>query len=173
MSSERSIEGHSVRTWDKQKTNFVQTLDLHLESTGEGKAVMRMPFRAQVLNGAGAIHGGAIVSLCDTAFWVALASVYGAKQPTATASLTCSFLRPALPPHDLIAHATVLKPGKRIVYGEVHVYSGEKLVAHATMSFLNTDAPDGRPGLPSALRAAVESPEGEPDRASGFDGAAS
>jgi acyl-coenzyme A thioesterase PaaI-like protein len=49
-------------------------------------------------------------------------------------------LRPALPPHDLIAHATVLKPGRRIVYGEVHVYSGDKLVAHATLSFLNTDA---------------------------------
>jgi acyl-coenzyme A thioesterase PaaI-like protein len=32
----------------------------------------------------------------------------------------------------------VLKPGRRIVYGEVHVYSGEKLVAHATLSFLNT-----------------------------------
>lgn len=126
------------RTWDKAKANFVNTLDLHLEHVGEGKASMRMPFRAQVMNGAGAIHGGAIVSLCDTCFWVALASIYGKTQPTATASLTCSFLRPALAPHDLVAHATVLKPGKRIVYGEVHVYSGEKLVAHATLSFLNS-----------------------------------
>ncbi len=129
---------HAIRTWDKQKANFVKTLDLHLEHVGEGKARMRMPFKSHVTNGAGAIHGGAIVSLCDTTFWVALASIYGADQPTVTASLTCSFLRPALPPHDLIAQATVLKPGRRIVYGEVHVYSGEKMVAHATMSFLNT-----------------------------------
>ncbi|MBC5811437.1 MAG: PaaI family thioesterase [Candidatus Eremiobacteraeota bacterium] len=130
-------------TWDKAKANFVKTLDLHLEHVEYGKARMRMPFRSTVANNAGAIHGGAIVSLCDTVFWVALASIYGHTQPTATASLTCSFLRPAVPPHDLVAHATVLKPGKRIVYGEVHVYSGETLVAHSTLSFLNTPLREG------------------------------
>jgi len=139
---------HAIRTWDKQKANFIKTLDLHLEDVGDGKARMRMPFRSQVMNGAGAVHGGAIVSLCDTVFWVALASLYGVMQQTATASVNCSFLRPALPPHDLIAHATVLKPGRRIVYGEVHVYSGEKLVAHATLSFLNT--PPASPPLEEA-----------------------
>jgi uncharacterized protein (TIGR00369 family) len=142
---------HAIRTWDKSKANFVQTLDLHLEHVEHGKATMRMPFRPQVMNGAGAIHGGAIVSLCDTCFWVAMASIYGETQPTATASLSCSFLRPALPPHDLIAHATVLKPGKRIVYGEVHVYSGDKLVAHSTLSFLNTPRPEGE-GEPDGKR---------------------
>ena len=130
-----------IRAWDRYKANFVETLDLGLEDIGHGTARMRMPFRPQVMNGVGAIHGGAIVSLCDTVFWVALASIYGASQPTATASLTCSFLRPALPPHDLLAHAVVLKPGKRIVYGEVHVYSGKKLVAHATLNFLNSPLP--------------------------------
>jgi uncharacterized protein (TIGR00369 family) len=139
-----------IRAWAHHKANFVETLDLGLEDVGHGTARMRMPFRPQLMNGVGAIHGGAIVSLCDTVFWVALATLYGVSQSTATASLTCSFLSPALPPHDLLAHAVVLKPGKRIVYGEVHVYSGKKLVAHATLNFLNTPrpkekgAPDGR-----------------------------
>ena len=114
MSSRLDVD-EAIRTWDKQKANFVKTLDLRLEHVGEGKARMRMPFKSHVTNGAGAIHGGAIVSLCDTTFWVALASLYGADQETVTASLTCSFLRPALPPDDLVAHATVLKPGRRIV----------------------------------------------------------
>ncbi|MGH7707922.1 MAG: PaaI family thioesterase [Vulcanimicrobiaceae bacterium] len=127
------------RSWDKEKARFVHTLDLHLEHVGHGTARMRMPFREAVTNGTGAIHGGAIVSLCDTCFYVALASIYGREQETATASLACSFLAPASPPHDLIADATVLKSGKRIVYGEVHVRSGDRLVAHATLSFLNTD----------------------------------
>lgn len=142
----KPIDVHkAIRTWDKQKANFVQTLDLHLEHVEHGKATMRMPYRPQVANGTGAVHGGAIVSLCDTCFYIAMASIYGHDQPTATASLTCSFLRPALPPHDLLAHATVLKPGKRIVYGEVHVYSGDKLVAHATLSFLNSPKEEGEP----------------------------
>ena len=155
---------NAVERWNRTKSDFTQTLDLHLVDVGKGKATMRMPFRPQVRNGAGAVHGGAIVSLCDTVFWVALASLFGPTQPTATASLTCSFLRPALPPHDLIAHATVLKPGKRIVYGEVHVYSGEKLVAHATLSFLNTPVEEARGWNPSKSRFAGEAQtEGEPE----------
>jgi uncharacterized protein (TIGR00369 family) len=129
------------RTWDKQKANFVKTLDLHLEHVERGAARMRMPFRSEVTNATGAFHGGAIVSLCDTAFYIALASIYGPQQNTATASLSCNFLRPAKPPHDLIADAIVLKAGRNIVYGEVHVRSGDVLVAHATLSFLNLPGP--------------------------------
>src|SRR5947209_17529640 len=99
---------------------------------------MRMPYRPQISNGTGAVHGGAIVSLCDTCFYIALASIYGRDQDTTTAALACTFLAPARPPNDLVAKATVLKAGRRIVYGEVHVHSGEKLVAHATLNFLNT-----------------------------------
>lgn len=134
-----SIDQESARRqWNKEKSHFVELLDLHLESVGHGSAVMRMPYRLQVTNGTGAVHGGAIVSLCDTCFYIALASIYGAEQETTTAALACNFLAPALPPHDLIAEATILKSGRRIVYGEVHVRSGDKLVAHATLNFLNT-----------------------------------
>jgi uncharacterized protein (TIGR00369 family) len=128
--------GSAPHAWEKERGDFVALLDLQLVSVDHGKAVMRMPFRQEVTNGTGAVHGGAIVSLCDTAFYVALASLYGPDQNTATAALSCNFLRPAKPPHDLIADAIVLKSGRRICYGEVHVRSGEKLVAHATLNFI-------------------------------------
>lgn len=125
---------------DREKARFVQTLDLRLEYVESGTARMRMPFREEVANITGGVHGGAIVSLCDTCFYVALASIYGKEQQTTTASISCSFLRPALPPHDLVAEATILKAGRRIVYGEVHVYGGQsQLVAHAVVNFLNTN----------------------------------
>ena len=124
--------------WEKEKSNFVALLDLKLEEVERGRAVMRMPYRDEITNGTGAVHGGAIVSLCDTVLYCALASIFGREQETTTASLQCNFLRPALPPHDLIAEARVLKAGRRIVYGEVYVRSGEKIVAHATLDFLNT-----------------------------------
>ena len=139
---------HAVKRWDKERAHFVELLDLRLESAGEGKARMRMPFRKEVTNGAGSIHGGAIVSLCDTCFYIALASIFGRDQDTTTVALQCNFLAPALPPHDLIAEATVLKAGRRIVYGEVLVRSGEKLVAHATLNFLNS-YPQEKPAKPS------------------------
>ncbi len=128
--------------WERQRNGFVQLLGLRLESVEPGAVRMRLPCAPHVLNGAGMIHGGAIVSLCDAAFWAALASVYGTEQPTATAALSCSFLRPAVPPHDLLADAVVLKRGQRIVYGEVRVTSDGLFVAHATLSFVNTPLAD-------------------------------
>jgi len=124
--------------WEKEKSHFVALLDLKLEKVDHGCAIMRMPYRPEIANGTGAVHGGAIVSLCDTVFYVALASLYGRDQDTVTVALQCNFLAPALPPHDLIAEATVLRAGRRICYGEVQVKSNGKLVAHATLNFLNT-----------------------------------
>src|SRR5690242_20181431 len=95
------------RQWDKEKSHFVALLDLKLESVEHGRAVMRMPYRSEISNGTGAVHGGAIVSLCDTCFYIALASIFGRDQDTTTAALACTFLAPALPPHDLVAKATV------------------------------------------------------------------
>jgi uncharacterized protein (TIGR00369 family) len=132
--------------WEKERGTFVALLDLQLVSMERGKAVMRMPFRPEITNGTGAVHGGAIVSLCDTVFYVALASIYGREQQTTTVSLQCNFLSPALPPNDLIAEAEVLKSGRRVVYGEVYVRSGEKIVAHATFNFLNSYPNEKPPG---------------------------
>jgi uncharacterized protein (TIGR00369 family) len=137
---------HAPHAWEKERGNFVALLDLQLVSMDHGKAVMRMPFRQEITNGTGAVHGGAIVSLCDTVFYVALASIYGREQQTTTVSLQCNFLSPALPPNDLIAEAEVLKSGRRVVYGEVYVRSGEKIVAHATFNFLNSYPQEKPPG---------------------------
>ena len=95
--------------WEKEKSNFVALLDLKLEEVERGRAVMRMPYRSEITNGTGAVHGGAIVSLCDTVFYVALASIYGREQDTTTVALQCNFLAPAGPPHDLVAEARVLR----------------------------------------------------------------
>ena len=130
--------GDAIRRWDKERSHFVELLDLKLENVGKGTAVMRMPYRSQITNGTGAVHGGAIVSLCDTVFYIALASIYGRDQDTTTVSLQCNFLAPAVAPHDLIAEATVLRAGRRICYGEVTVRSGDKVVAHTTLNYLNT-----------------------------------
>jgi len=141
----------AAHAWEKEKSNFVALLDLKLENVERGRAVMRMPYRPEITNGTGAVHGGAIVSLCDTVFYVALASMYGRAQETTTVALACNFLSPAGPPHDLVAEAKVLRGGRRIVYGEVYVRSGEKIVAHATLNFLNT-YPEEKPKKASSQK---------------------
>lgn len=127
------VRGH----WEAHHAAFPEFLNMRLESLAPGEAVMRLPFRIELTNGAGAIHGGAIASLCDTAFYVALATIYGWREPTVTTGMTCNYLAAARPPHDLVAHAKILRPGKRMVFGEVTVHAGETLVAHATLTYLN------------------------------------
>jgi uncharacterized protein (TIGR00369 family) len=126
------------RDWEAHRARFVDILDIRLESLGRGTSVMRMPFRPEITNGVGAVHGGAIASLCDTAFYLAHASLYGRDEETVTAEMVCNFLSPARGPDDLVAHAKVLKAGRRIAFGEVSIYCGDRLVAHSTLNFLNT-----------------------------------
>jgi len=125
------------RHWEANQPEFAAFLGLRLEDVTPGAAVMRLPFRTEVANGAGAVHGGAIASLCDTVFYVAHATVFGWEQPTVTTSLACTFLAPARPQADLVAHANVIKGGRRMVYGEVAVHAEDTIVAHATVTYFN------------------------------------
>lgn len=124
-------------SWESARSGFIEHLDLHIDSLDRGSAVVRLPFRPEIANRGGVVHGGAIAALCDSAFFVAHATIFGRDAGNVTVDLTCNFLAPARPPHDLLAHAKVLKAGRRIVFGEVGVYSGERLVAHATLNFMN------------------------------------
>ena len=130
--------------WTAHHPEFATYLDLRLEELAPGVAVMRLPFRREIANGAGAVHGGAIASLCDTVFYVALATVNGWEQPTVTTSLTCNFLAPARRETDLLARASVIKRGKRMIFGEVAVHAGETLVAHATLTYFTVDTTRNR-----------------------------
>jgi uncharacterized protein (TIGR00369 family) len=133
-----SVDLDGVRAhWSAHHPEFATYLGLQLEEVGPGSAVMRLPFRTELANGAGAVHGGAIASLCDTVFYVAHATVFGWEQPSVTTALTCNFLAAARTATDLVAHANVIKGGSRIVYGDVSVRSGDALVAHATVTYLN------------------------------------
>ena len=84
---------HAPHAWEKERGDFVALLDLQLVSIDRGKAVMRMPFRQEITNGTGAVHGGAIVSLCDTVFYVALASIYGREQRPPRSRCNATFSR--------------------------------------------------------------------------------
>jgi uncharacterized protein (TIGR00369 family) len=137
-----SVDLQAVRVyWETHQPEFAAFLDLQLEDLAPGSATMRLPYRAAVANGNGAVHGGAIATLCDTVFFVAHATVFGWEQPSVTTSLTCNYLAAARKAADLIARATVIKRGRSLVYGEVSVHDDDRLVAHATLTYFNVDVP--------------------------------
>lgn len=112
------------------------------------RAVLKLPYRAELTNGSGTVHGGVLATLADTAVAFALATNFDGKMGFATADLTIHFLRRAR--GDVWARASIAKKGKRINVGDVEVVDAEgRVLARALTTFLLTtssfdDAPEGK-----------------------------
>lgn len=101
-----------------------------------GHASLRLAFTPAQVRAGGTLNGPTIMTLADTALYAAVLACIGLEPLAVTSDLTFRFLRrPA--PIALVAEAEVLKLGKRLAVGEVHIRSeGEAdLVAHATGAY--------------------------------------
>jgi uncharacterized protein (TIGR00369 family) len=99
-------------------------------------AQVRLIYNKRHLRPGGTISGPALMTLADTAMYMALLAMLGPVVLAVTTNLNINFLRkPAQA--DVIGQAKLLKLGKRLAVGEVTIYSeGEsKPVAHATLTY--------------------------------------
>lgn len=96
---------------------------------------LMMPFREEITNGYGVIHGGHLATLADSAMAFALATNFDGEMSFATADLTIHFFKRART--DVTARARVIKKGRRIHVGLVEIFdvSGD-LVATVLTSFM-------------------------------------
>ena len=106
-----------------------------LEARHRGARVRMLP-PANALRPGGTISGPVLMLLADLAMYVAVLASIGWVPLAVTTNLNINFLRkPGR--GDLIADAKLLKVGKRLVVGEVAIYSdGEgDPVAHVTSTY--------------------------------------
>jgi uncharacterized protein (TIGR00369 family) len=105
-------------------------------SLGDGRATLRIAFREDQLRAGGTISGPTLMTLADTALYAAVLSRIGLEPLAVTSDLTFRFLRkPAQA--ALLADATLLRAGKRLVVGEVQIRSegSDALVTHVTGTY--------------------------------------
>lgn len=115
---------------------FFPGCGLSLEQIGYGDVRVRRAYRANHLRPGGTISGPTMMEVADFAMYVAVFSAIGPQPLAVTTNLNINFLRkPA--PADLIAHARLMKVGKRLAVGEVTLYSDglEEPVAHVTSTY--------------------------------------
>jgi uncharacterized protein (TIGR00369 family) len=105
-------------------------------SAAAGQAVVRLPFRPDLLRPGGTVSGPAIMGLADVAMWAALLSVTGGKDESVTATMTVNFLRPIFA-KPVIAEARIVKRGRRSIFGEVLIRAedSEEVATHVTTSW--------------------------------------
>ncbi|SEI45406.1 uncharacterized domain 1-containing protein [Allopseudospirillum japonicum] len=100
-------------------------------------ATLRLPIAEEHLRPGGTVSGPTMMALADVAIYVALLAQIGPKALAVTTSLQANFLNKPSAQQDLIAQTRLLKLGKRLVVGEVEIYSqgAEDMVAHITATY--------------------------------------
>ncbi|MCJ8501078.1 PaaI family thioesterase [Desulfatitalea alkaliphila] len=113
---------------------FERLLNMQIAEAADGKAVLRMPFLIDFAQGAGLMHGGALVSLADTAVVMAIKSIIAPQSHFATIALDARYLAP-VKQGVVTAEARVVKRDGRLLEGEATVYDEE---GRAVLSFRST-----------------------------------
>lgn len=110
---------------------------LHIEHIGHQVARVRMQGDDSQMRPGGTVSGPSMFKLADFSLWVVLLGNMGEDALQAvTTNLNINFLsRPK--PGDLIAHARIIKLGRRLAVGEIELYpeNSDEMVAHATGTY--------------------------------------
>lgn len=104
---------------------FERLLNMEIVSAENGRATLEMPFVMDLAQGAGLMHGGALVSLADTAVVMAIKSILAPETHFATISLETKFLYP-VKQGIVTAKAEVSGREDRILHGHAVVYNEDQ-----------------------------------------------
>jgi acyl-CoA thioesterase len=101
---------------------FERLLNMEIIEAVDGHSLLTMPFYLDYAQGAGLMHGGALVSLADTAVGMAIKSVLPPQTHFATIELSTKFLAP-VKTGIVTARARIKKMDGRTIFGEATVYA--------------------------------------------------
>lgn len=103
----------------------------------EDYSLLRQPINDSHLRPGGTVSGPTLMALADVALYVAILSKIGPVALAVTTDFTIHFLNKPRSDRAIMAKASLLKLGKRLVIGEVDLYSeGEaESVAHVVATY--------------------------------------
>jgi uncharacterized protein (TIGR00369 family) len=118
---------------------IVKYFGMVLTYNEERQAVVTLPFNPNLDHALHQIHGGALATLLDTAGWFTVAPHF--DHWIATVEFQTRLLEPT-EKEDLVAIGKIIRPGKRIVVGEMTVSNLKgQLIAVGSGSFTVTSVP--------------------------------
>ncbi len=124
--------------WDR--TFFPSLLGMTVQEVRVDYCRMLMPYRADLDQPAGLVHGGAIASLLDAVVVPAVGQAYPRSVRYSTVDLHVQFLS-AVKEHDLVAEGWVVRRGRSVVFCEseaVDVATG-RVAARSLITISVTD----------------------------------
>lgn len=124
----------------QSQSPFGAWLGLKIEAIGKGTARLRLPYRRDFLRPGGVINGPVIMAAADFAMYAAIMGLDPRGEHAVTTNMHTYFLR-RTSERDLIAEASVIKAGRRLVVMEASVRADSEveLVAHMTGTYAFSD----------------------------------
>jgi uncharacterized protein (TIGR00369 family) len=106
-------------------------------SVADKEATVRYAVSFDSLRPGGSVSGPVLMTLADTALYVAILATIGIVPMAVTTNLNINFLRMPQADRNLIAECKMLKIGRALAIGEVFIYSEglDDPVAHATGTY--------------------------------------
>lgn len=111
--------------------------DFIVDAVGPMTARLRMKPDQRHLRPGETISGPTLFTLADCAVYIALVAMVGPEALAVTTNASIDFMRKPQAGRDLIGDVTLLKLGRGLVVGDVHIRSDghDALVARATMTY--------------------------------------
>lgn len=116
------------------RQGMLVTLGARLATITPGFAEIRLPYRADLTQQHGFVHGGAVATVLDSACGYAAFSLMPSDAGILTVEFKVNFLAPAQG-DELVAQGKVIKPGRTITvcWGEAYTKTGGETKLVATM----------------------------------------
>ena len=119
--------------WDR--TYFPNVVGLQVEELRTDYCRMRLPFRPELEQPAGVVHGGAIATLIDTVVVPPVGAAYPPGWVYLTLTMDIQYLG-AVAGEDAIAEGWVVQRGRSIVFCRAEVATaGGKVAATGTLTY--------------------------------------
>ncbi|MFF8726754.1 PaaI family thioesterase [Streptomyces sp. NPDC015171] len=97
---------------------WVRELGLAVETVGEDRAVLRLPWSDRLAREGGGLSGQALMAAADTATVIAVSAARGGFVPMTTVQQSTSFQR-AVTGADVLIEAVLTKLGRRMAFADV------------------------------------------------------
>ena len=124
------------------RTFFPKFLGFRVEELRQDYCRLRLPYRSELEQPAGAVHGGAIASLIDTVVVPAVGWPFPAVPQMLTLTMNVEY-RAALIEADAVAEGWITQRGRSIVFAEAEVRAANdaRVVANGRLVYKVRPAP--------------------------------
>lgn len=119
--------------WDG-KVFFPSLVGLQVEEVRQDYCRMRLPYRPELNQPFGVVHGGAIATLIDSVVVPAIGSAYGPETQYVTINMNVNYTG-AVIETDAVAEGWVTRRGRTTVFCRVEVRAGDRLAAEASLVY--------------------------------------